>query len=212
MRVAPSLSPRISKHLEPWSGTLDSEVDIQDVSMNGCELVTAYAVHIDGVRIDHCSFAGTQLTKLELTDTIGRQLESAAIRPHKASFIRVEITDSRYTGSDFPDAHFEDCVFKGTKFDEVGFRFATFKRVSFINCILRNADFSGASFTQVTFSDCDVRSTNFSSANCKGVDMTGQNLFDAKGLLGLKGATISSLQLVQMAPLLADELGFYVQD
>jgi len=114
--------------------------------------------------------------------------------------------------SEFADGSFEDCTFRNVKFDEAGFRFATFKRVRFENCMLRAADFGNARFTHVVFTGCDLTDANFASAHCSSVDIRAQDIVAAKGVLGLKGATISTEQLMQLAPLLAAELGFRLED
>jgi uncharacterized protein YjbI with pentapeptide repeats len=146
-----------------------------------------------------------------MTDVVCTRLESAALQAYKANLLRVHTADSRFTGAEFAEGHFEDCVFQGAKFDEAGFRFGTFKRVRFENCMLRQADFSNAKLTQVTFTGCNLEAANFVSAACKDVDVTTEDLTTVKGILGLKGATISEVQLLQLAPLLAVELGFRIE-
>lgn len=78
--------------------------------------------------------------------------------------------------------------------------------------MLRSGDFSNAKLSHVTFSGCDLEQTNFIAADCHDVDVSTEDLTVAKGILGLKGSTISTEQLMQLAPLLATELGFRIKE
>jgi len=167
---------------------------------------------IDSSKIESTLLSAVTLDKSELTDVVCTKLEAAALQAYKTKFLRVEFSDCRLTGSEFAEGQFEDCTFSNVKFDQAGFRFASLKRVRFENCNLRAIDFSNAKFSQVTFVGCDVGEANFVSASCSNVDISGQELTGIKGILGLKGSTISEEQLMQLAPLLASELGFNVNE
>ena len=78
--------------------------------------------------------------------------------------------------------------------------------------MLNKADFYQAKLTHVTFSNCELEQTNFDQAVCQAADFRGENLSLVQGILGLKGAMVSQEQLVQIAPLLAAELGFVITD
>jgi len=214
MNARPSV-PRLAAQLSDWDGDGDGDVsdllEIDNSLVVLTDLTGVSRLQIDSSKLEGVVLTGLVLDKFELTDSQCLKLEAAALRTHKANLLRVALTDSRLTGAEFADASIEDCVFKNVKFDEAGFRFASFKRVRFEDCMLRQADFSNAKFEQVTFTGCDLDGTVFVSATCKDVDITTENLTTAKGILGLKGATISEVQLMQIAPLLAAELGFRVE-
>ena len=210
--ITPPASPKLPAQLDEWAELADDELELEAVSVNGADCTVARRVAIDGSRLVTVTMAGAVLDKLGCTDTQISKLEAAGLQAYKASFLRVSLTDCRLTGAELAEGMFEDCVFKNVKFDETGFRFARFTRVRFENCMLRAADFSKAQFKQVTFTGCDLEAANFVSAQCDKVDITGEDLTQVKGLLGLKGATISSEQLMLLAPLLASELGFVIQE
>jgi uncharacterized protein YjbI with pentapeptide repeats len=147
-----------------------------------------------------------------VTDADCERVDASALSAYKATLLRVRMRECRFTGAEFAEAQFQDCVFCNVKFDEAGFRFVSFKRVRFEHCVLRQADFSNAKLTHVTFDDCDLAKTNFTSATCDHVDISGEDLRETKGILGLKGSVISAEQLIQLAPFLASELGFHVKE
>jgi uncharacterized protein YjbI with pentapeptide repeats len=212
MHIAPPHAPRLDGELAPWDETVVGEVEIDHALVDGADFAGATRLIADGSRLDAVKLLGSALDKMELTDVVGIRLEAAALQTYKANLLRVSLSDCRLTGVEFAEARFEDCVLRNLKLDEAGFRFAHFKRVRFENCVLRQADFSGATFDHVTFTGCDLEGANFASANCQRMDMTTEDLTQVKGLIGLKGTTISTVQLMQLAPILAVELGFRVED
>ena len=55
-------------------------------------------------------------------------------------------------------------------------------------------------------------SPDFTKGTFKDVDLTGADLAGPRGVAGLRGATVSTLQLIDLGPALADELGLKVAD
>jgi len=206
------IAPRLPAQLSAWDDEITDSLEIDNSLIRLTDFTGVARLQVDGSKLVGTLLTGLVLDKFELTDSLGTKLEAAALRTHKANLLRVMLTDSRLTGAEFAEAHIEDCTFKNVKFDEAGFRFASFKRVRFEDCMLRQADFSSAKFEQVIFTGCDLDSTNFMSAHCKDLDVTTEDLTTVKSILGLKGATISEVQLMQLAPLLAAELGFHIQE
>lgn len=211
MMTAPHL-PRLNVTLDEWSGGDGVEVEIEDVIVNAADFMSATRFEASGARLDKVALTGAVLTKCELMDVECSKLEAAALGASGANLLRVRMADSRCTGAEFGEGLFTDCLFRNVKFDQAGFRFARFERVRFENCVLRRADFGNATFKDVVFTGCDLEDCSFMSATCKNVDVSGEDITVAKSILGLKGATISAEQLIQLAPLLAAELGFIVKD
>jgi uncharacterized protein YjbI with pentapeptide repeats len=84
--------------------------------------------------------------------------------------------------------------------------------VTFEDCVLRDSDFGGAKLTRVRFPGCTLTGASFTNASCSSVDLRGASLGITAGLDALRGATIDSLQLMALAPLLAHHLGIIVTD
>jgi uncharacterized protein YjbI with pentapeptide repeats len=70
----------------------------------------------------------------------------------------------------------------------------------------------GARLASVRFSDCRLAEADFTKATFSRVDFRGSELAGLGGsLLGLGGAIIDSLQLMDLSPQLAAELGIKVE-
>ncbi len=208
--IAKPTPASIPPRLEDWTGPVIEVIELENRKVHGIDLGPTKRLEVESCTIINVQLAGTRFDKLQLGDTALRHIEAAGMHAPEATWLRVTLSDSRLTGADFGEALLEDCVFENVKLDESGFRFATLKRVRFSNCVLRNADFSGAKFAHVSFESCEFEGVNFDNATCTTVDLRDENLSEIKGVFGLKGATVSSEQLVQLAPLLAAEAGLDV--
>ena len=103
-------------------------------------------------------------------------------------------------------------TFRDCKLDSVNFRSGTLTDVRFENCLLRDAEFGGATLRRVSFGGCTLTRADFTKVSCTEVDLRGAALGITAGYESLRGATIDSVQLVALAPLIARHLGITVTD
>lgn len=205
------VAPKLPPSFDPWDGLVGSDIELDGVSIKRVDFVGSSKLSIDASKVESAVATSMTLDRCDVADTSLVKFDGAGMRTYKSSFLRTTLTDSRLTGAEFAEAQFMDCTFHNVKLDEVGFRYASFKRVRFEDCVLRQADFSNAKLQHVVFTGCDLEGTTFGSASCTSVDITGEDLAATRGIIGLKGATISQIQLIQIAPLLAAELGFQIE-
>jgi uncharacterized protein YjbI with pentapeptide repeats len=78
--------------------------------------------------------------------------------------------------------------------------------------VLRDVEFGSATLRQVSFGGSTLAGADFTKATCTKVDLRGAELGITSGYESLRGATIDSVQLVALAPLLAHHLGITVKD
>jgi len=188
----------------------DTEVELERCSVHGVDFSDVKKLEIDGCAVSSAVLTGVAVSKLRCSDAKLTNIEAAGLRSQDGAWLRTVVKNSRMTGADLGASLFEDCTFEGVKLDEAGMRFATLKRVVFKDCVLRGADFTGANLSHVTFIKCDLEGTNFDRASCTAVDMRGEKLAEIKGVNGLKHVRVSEEQLIELAPLLALELGLDV--
>jgi uncharacterized protein YjbI with pentapeptide repeats len=77
---------------------------------------------------------------------------------------------------------------------------------------VRRTLFQGASIKATVFSRCKLVEADFSKADMSLVDLRGSELRLAGSVLGLRGAIIDPLQLMELSGTLAQELGITVED
>ena len=81
----------------------------------------------------------------------------------------------------------------------------------FEGCEIDSLDLRGADLEAVTFIDSGVDELNVAGSTLAGVDLSGARLSTLVGVESLRGAIIGHSQLVDLAPLLAAQLGLEVR-
>lgn len=166
-----------------------------DCALTGCAL--------DETRLRNARFLDTVLTGPR---GVGTDLADATLRD-------VEVLDARLGGVRSHGAVLERVLIRGGKIDYLNLRTARLRDVVFEGCVLVEPDFGGARLERVEFVDCTLKGVDLTSATLKDVDLRGAaSLEIARGVDRLAGAVISSAQLLDLAPVLAAELGIRVED
>src|SRR5580700_10506159 len=177
-------------------------------------------VRFDGVAFDAPSASGARFTESAF---VGGSLDEGRLR--KARFTDVWFEQTRLVAVDVAGAVYTDAWFNGCVFAGVQAFTCVLRRVVFRGCKLDSVNFREAALTDVTFDDCVLRDIDFSKANCADVDLRGARLgerdSDAGGGSGagikagfesLSGVRIDTVQLMTLAPFLAQHLGITVAD
>lgn len=153
-----------------------------------------------------------KLRGLRLVDVEGGDVNAVNGDWRGAELNRVGFEGARLTGLDLGEARIEEARFQGCKLDYANFRHATIEHVTFEDCVLANADFQGSQLYAVRFAGCQLGAADFTKAELAHVDLRGSELALAGSVLGLGGATIDSLQLLDLSRPLAHELGIVVKE
>jgi uncharacterized protein YjbI with pentapeptide repeats len=157
-------------------------------------------------------FTESRLRAVQLLDVIAERVDAANGDWGGARLRRTQFNDARLTGLNLSEARIEQASFKACKLDYANFRHSAIKQASFEDCVLTGVDFQGASLDAVVFVDCQLVEADFSKAELSLVDLRGSELGFAGSVLGLGGAIINPLQLMELARALAQELGILVEE
>ncbi|QDI69590.1 hypothetical protein CD934_13420 [Streptomyces calvus] len=159
-----------------------------------------------------CALDGTRLSRARVLDSSWAGVRGVGTDLAEATWRDVELTDARLGGTQLHGAVLERVLVRGGKIDFLNLRGARLKDVVFEGCVLVEPDFGGARLERVEFVDCAVKGVEFSGAVLKDVDLRGAaSLEIAGGVDRLSGAVISTAQLLDLAPVLAGELGIRVE-
>ncbi|MEU4926328.1 pentapeptide repeat-containing protein [Streptomyces yokosukanensis] len=200
---------------EPWSeeelrpdGDYDG-LEFRDTDLTGQDGVGAR--FMDCV-LTGCALDGTALGRARILDSVLTGPRGVGTQLAESTFRDVEVIDARLGGTQLHGAVLERVVIRGGKIDFLNLREARLKDVVFESCVLVEPDFAGASLERVEFVDCALREADFGSATLKDVDLRGAAPLEiVRGLDRLSGAVISTGQLLDLAPVLAAELGIRVE-
>ncbi|WP_372411093.1 pentapeptide repeat-containing protein [Streptomyces luteireticuli] len=142
---------------------------------------------------------------------------------HNIRMVGTDLAESRWldgeciggvlAGTEIHGAEMYRTVFHQCKLDSVNLRATLLRDVTFVDCLLRDVDFGGATLNGVTFPGSTLDGVRFDRATLNRVDLREAGaLRIASGLEGLKGAMISTGQLFDLAPALAQYVGLTVKD
>ncbi|MFJ4784299.1 pentapeptide repeat-containing protein [Streptomyces sp. NPDC088794] len=170
-----------------------------------------------GARFMDCALTGcaldeTRLHHARVLDSVLTGLRGVGTDLAESTFRDVELIDARLGGTQLHGAVLERVVIRGSKIDYLNLRTAKLKDVVFESCVLVEPDFGGARLERVEFVDCALRQVDLTGAVLKDVDLRGAAELDiARGVDRLSGSVISPAQLVDLAAVLAGELGIRVE-
>ena len=165
------------------------ECRLQRCGLDGLSLRRARIV---GALLDSCHG-----TTIDLADTTWRESQISGGRLGAVMLGGATLTDVRLRGINLgflnlTGAHLQDVVFE--------------------RCEIGTFDARDGELESVTFVDCTIDELNVTGATLSKVDLSGARLRSLVGVDSLRGAIVSHEQLVDLAPILAAQLGLEVRD
>jgi uncharacterized protein YjbI with pentapeptide repeats len=197
-----------------FSGTLEPDGAYDEVRFTGADLVGADA---GGARFLDCLLDGADLTEAQLKDTRWTDCRLDRVRGVGTELVEATLQDCtlvepRLGAVAAYGSSWRRVTVRGGKVDYLNFRGARLRDVRFEDCVLLEPDFADATLTEVTFDGCLLTRAQWSKATLSSVDLSGARLVAPQGLTSLGGATISRVQLIELADAFADQLGIRVRD
>jgi fluoroquinolone resistance protein len=203
----------VDEELDAWSGTLGARFEIEDALVSGeFADVRAAGGRILRSRLERVALTGARLRSLALTDVIAHGVEASGGDWAGARLRRVVFEGARLAGLQLVEADVEDAVFRDCRLELATLRGSRVRNAVFERCVLDDADFGEATLQAVRFEACRLMRADFSGARLTRVDLRGSELDPVGDVAGLRGATIDSIQLAGLAPLLARAAGLTVSD
>lgn len=202
----PPLEPFAGGALEP-DGDYDG-LDFRDLSLAGQD---GGGARFMDCALTMCALDETDLHRARFLDSVLTAPRGVGTNLADATLRDTLVVDARLGGVQLHGAVLERVVIRGGKIDYLNLRSARLKDVVFESCVLVEPDFGGARLERVEFHDCALKQADLTSATLKDVDLRGATELDiARGVDRLSGAVIDMGQLMDLAPVLAAELGVRV--
>ena len=165
-----------------------------ECSLVGCRLDDA---HLEGSRWSECEWERVQGVGLALSD---------------ASLVETTLDGCRLAAVSAWGSTWRDVTVRGGKVDFLNLRGANLRGVAFVDCVVVELDLTETTVAGLTFEGCTLVEPTFGRGQYAGLDLSGAVLRAPRGLAGLKGATLSRPQVIELADLLAAELGIRIAD
>ena len=165
------------------------------------------AVHAGEVVFRDADFTGSVFVDAVVRDAVFEQAKLANTTFRGGSLTRVLVQGGRLTGLQVAETEIRDCVWRACGADMASFRHARLERVTFEDCVLREADFTGVRGDWVRFHDCDLRGAGFGHAELSRSEFRRCMMDDVEGVEGLRGTSMELEQMLTLAPAMAHALG-----
>jgi uncharacterized protein YjbI with pentapeptide repeats len=156
-------------------------------------------LEVSGCRVTGSSFAGAELVRARVSDTVFERCDLAATVLDHAVLTRVQFDDCRLSGADLSGSRLVDVGFRECRLTDASLRMASGSRVRFENCDLGRLDLYAAELPGSYFFDSDLAGAELSQATLTGARLHGSSFDGLRGSGALRGTTISSAQILPVA-------------
>lgn len=216
---APVKAPRLPAFKEP---TTVGSGDLTGLDLDGrAEGLLFEADDADGVDLEDAVFTecifrsvalqGAAMSRVTFGDCRIEEVNAPVLEAPDSGWWNTEVIGGRIGSAELFGATFRSVKFERAKLGYLNLRRAKIKDVLFQDVHIEEFDAGTASLERVSFIDCTIDTLVLNGAKLKDVDLRGARLRTLSGISSLKGATVSYEQLIDLAPILAAELGLRVE-
>ncbi len=168
-------------------------------------------------QITECAFAEVTVERLDLggatlVDVEVTGLRATAIGARAARLRRVRFTGGRIGTLDLADADVDEVELRGIRIDYLSLAGARVEDLLISDCTIGALDVPQARLSRVAFHDSRADEVDTRGVRCEHVDLRGLEAASYLDPAGLRGATLSPVQIEQLAPSLATALGIRIED
>lgn len=191
-------SPARSADLLAARLELSGSADLAHASLEQCA-ITADADDVD--------LTGATLIDVEFTAA-----RIASLRMRDASVRRVRISGGRIGTIDLSGARIDELELSDVRIDYLNLGGTRAVDIEVSDCGIRTLDMPQAELTRVRFADTRTDEVDPRGMRAKDVDLRGLDALAFLDANSLRGTTLTTLQVQQLAPLFAAGLGIEVRD
>ena len=162
-------------------------------------------------RIERCCLEGASLRRVRLVGCLLAGIYGASADFSDSTWRDSRMEAGRLGALTLPGATLTHVRLTGVKLGFVNLAGARLEDVVFERCEIGAVDARAAQLRSVAFEDSDVQELNVTEATLSKVDLSGAKLKSLVGVESLRGAILSHHQLLDLAPLLAAQLGVEIR-
>ena len=191
------------------AGGMVEDLQLAEADLSGSDLS---AISLLSCRFSEVFADDTDLTAARLVDCRLERLSSTYLHSPRSTWRAVELTGSRIGAWEIYDADLESVLIEDCRLGFANLAGTAVRDVLIRATRIDELDLSGIDAQRVRFEDCRVGTLRLHGGSLSDVDLRGLEMTVVSGVGSLAGATISSGQLSELAPLLAQHLGLQVTD
>jgi uncharacterized protein YjbI with pentapeptide repeats len=201
--------PATLRRMDTWT----ADGDYEQLEQTGLELTDVSA---PGARFLDCSLSASVIAGGDLEGSTWRggglrQVRFVGTQLARSVWHGLELEGCALSGVELFGARLRKVVFRGGLLQGVNLRQARLEDVVFEDCVLRDVDLGAANLQRVSFPGCRIERIDLAGMTARQMDVRGAQLGISRGLDRLRGVVIDHGQLMELAPMLAAELGLEVR-
>jgi uncharacterized protein YjbI with pentapeptide repeats len=194
-----TLGPHDERTGESWVGVDLTGRDLTAVTLTDCGIRSA--------TLSEAILRSAQVVDSQVQDGFATTLLAS-----RSAWRGVRLERLRVGSAELFDADLVSVALRASKVDDLNARGARWTDVLLEDCVIATLDLAGARLRRVAFDGCRIGTLELSGTTCTHVDLRTTSIGHVNGLEGLRGATIDTGQLIELAPALARHLGIAVED
>ena len=162
-------------------------------------------------RLQRCRLDGLSLRRARVIESLLADIQGATLEMTDSTWRDSRLSGGRLGAATLTGATWTSIRVRGSKLGFLDLAGARLEDVTFEGCEIGGLDARSARLHSVAFIDCTVDELNLAGATLSKVDLSGARMRSLVGVESLRGATVSSEQLIDLAPILAAQLGLEVR-
>ncbi len=186
-----------------YDAVLVADADLAGLHLEGAAFL---ASHLDRCGLDEAVLRRGRLAECVLTEVHAVSLDVA-----DAVWRETLVVDPRIGALSAPGATWDNIRIRGGKLDFVNLSGAKLTDVVFERCVIGELDLGQTQVQRLRFDGVKLGVLDCTGARLVDADFTGAEIGAVRGIDGLRGATFSTSQLLDLAPLLAAHLGVRIR-
>jgi uncharacterized protein YjbI with pentapeptide repeats len=170
-----------------------------------------------GVSFSECEFIeleanGTDFRSATFVDTRFDKLNAPIFTAPRSNFRDISFEGSRIGSGEFYESHWRSVRFTHCRIGYLNLRGAQLQDVRFVDCRIDELDLGAATADRVSFDNTQINNLELTRSRLSNFDLRGAELRQLGGVEHLKGATLNSYQIAELAPLLAAHVGIVIDE
>ena len=194
---------------ELTAGEMVEDLELVEADLSGANLS---ALSLLSCRFSEVFADDTGLAAARLVDCRLERLSATYLHSPRSTWRTVELVDSRIGAWELYDADVESVLIEECRLGFTNLAGTAVRDLLIRGTRIDELDLSGIEAQRVRFEDCRVGTLRLHGGSLSDVDLRGLEMTVISGVGSLTGATVSSGQLTELAPLLAQHLGLRVED
>jgi len=211
VRVAPPILEAQQHSTITLLEWLEKEETISDLLFckNKEEEINVSHKSIKNCTFQYQTFSECQFNSSQLTDIRFEYCDLSNISFAESSLYRVEFISCKLLGTNLSGTTLNHILLHDCNASYINLAMSKMNQVRFTNSLFRNGIFHDCRLTSVAFDSCDLVETDFSHTPLRGIDLRTSRISRLTlNISDLKGAIITSLQTMDLLPL----LGVIIED